>query len=400
MDPTIDDPLLAWRSEFPIVERTNYQISNSLGAMPRRARARLTEYADSWEEQGVRAWGDRWWNLQFEFAAEIEKILGVAPRTVSMHQNVAMASQAILSCFDFAAPRNRIVYSELNFPSVMYLYEQQVRHGAEIVRVPSDDGITIDTQRMVDAIDERTLLVPISHVLFRSGYVQDVRAIVAKARRVGAFVVLDVFQSIGALPLTLADQGVHAVVGGALKYLCGGPGNCFLYVHEDERRSLRPGFTGWAAHKDPFAFSTAGQDFRDDGGRFLNGTPNVPALFAGIEGVRIVAEIGPTAIRQKSLRMTKKMIERCDRHGFTLRSPRPAEQRGNHVSVDVPHGYEVCQALNARDVVCDYRPGAGIRFSPHFYTRDAEAVAAVDAVAEIIESGAHRPWIGQPKKPG
>lgn len=396
----MDDPLLRWRAEFPIVERTNYQISNSLGAMPRRARERLMEFADLWETRGVRAWGDRWWNLQFEFAASIERILGVAANTVSMHQNVAMASQAILSCFAFESPRNRIVYSELNFPSVMYLYEQQVRRGAEIVRVPSSDGITIDTQRLCDAIDERTRLVPISHVLFRSGYIQDARAIVEKARRVGAFVVLDVFQSVGALPLALGDWGVHAAVGGALKYLCGGPGNCFLYVDPAERAALKPGFTGWAAHKDPFAFSTAGQDWRDDGGRFLNGTPNVPALFAGIEGTKIVAEIGLQAIRAKSLRMTAKMLERCDHHGFALRSPRAAEKRGNHVSIDVPFGYEICQVLNARDIVCDFRPGAGIRLSPHFYTRDDEAVAAVDAIAAIAASGEYRAFVGQPRKPG
>ncbi|MBK8980198.1 MAG: aminotransferase class V-fold PLP-dependent enzyme [Planctomycetes bacterium] len=397
----MDDPLLRWRAEFPIVERTNYQISNSLGAMPTRARGALAEYADLWDARGVRAWGDRWWNLQFEFAALVEDLLGVDRGTVSMHQNVAMASQAILSCFDFPAERNRIVYTDLNFPSVMYLYEQQVRRGAEIVRVPAAaDGVTVDLQRLCDAIDERTRLVPISHVLFRSGFIQDARAVVERARAVGAFVILDVFQSVGAVPLHLRDWGVHAAVGGALKYCCGGPGNCFLYVHPDERAALLPGFTGWAAHKNPFAFSADGQDFRDDGGRFLNGTPNVPALFAGIEGVRIVHEIGVDAIRTKSLRVTQQVIDRCDHHGFLLRSPRGAAIRGNHVSIDVPHGYEVCQVLNARDVVCDFRPGAGIRLSPHFYTDVAEAVAAVDAMAEVLETREYERYVGQERKPG
>ena len=251
-----EDPLLRWRSEFPIVERTNYQISNSLGAMPKRTRSSLERYADLWDERGVRAWPDAWWEVQFEFASWIEKILGVVPGTVSMHQNVAMASQSILSCFDFDGPRNKIVFTDLNFPSVMYLYEQQPRRGAEVVRVPAQsDGITVATERLCDAIDDRTLLVPISHVLFRSSYIQDAKAIVEKARSVGAFVVLDVFQSVGAVPLKLAEWGVHAAVGGALKYLCGGPGNCFLYVDPDERKELAPTFTGWAAHQDPFTFS-------------------------------------------------------------------------------------------------------------------------------------------------
>ena len=396
----MDDPLLRWRSEFPIVERANYQISNSLGAMPARARDSLSRYADLWDTRGVRAWGDAWWNLQFEFAGLIERILGVDASTVSMHQNVAMASQAILSCFDFPRERNRIVYTDLNFPSVMYLYEQQVRRGAEIVRVPSDDGITIDTDRLCRAIDEHTRLVPISHVLFRSGFIQDAAAIVRRAREVGAFVILDVFQSVGAVPLRLREWGVHAAVGGALKYLCGGPGNCFLYVDPSERSRLRPGFTGWAAHKDPFAFSATGQDFRDDGGRFLNGTPNVPALYAGIEGVRIVAEIGVDAIRRKSLEVTRRMIERCDQHGLALRSPRGAEQRGNHVSIEVPHGYAVCQVMSAADIVCDYRPGAGIRLSPHFYTRVEEALAAVDAIARIVADREYESRLDVARRPG
>src|SRR5690606_12964684 len=248
--------------------------------------------------------------------------------------------------------------------SVIYLYEQQARRGAEIVRVPSDDGVGIDAERLCDAIDERTLLVPISHVLFRSAFVQDAAYIVERARQVGAFVILDVFQSVGAVPLRLRDWGVHAAVGGALKYLCGGPGNGFLYVAPEERARLAPAFTGWAAHRQPFAFSASGQELRDDGGRFLNGTPNVPALHAGIEGARIVRDIGVEAIRTKSLAMTAAIHAACDHHGFTLKSPREAARRGNHVAIDVPHGFEVCQELNARDVVCDFRPGAGIRLAP------------------------------------
>jgi kynureninase len=395
------DPLLRWRSEFPIAETTNYLISNSLGAMPKGARHRVGEFLDGWERRGVRAWGDDWWELQFEMGGCIERILGVSAGTVSMHQNVAMASQAILSCFDFRQRRNRVVYTDLNFPSVMYLYEGQRAHGAEIVRVPAAaDGITVDTQRLLDAIDERTQLVPISHILFRSAFIQDAVAVVARARAVGAFVVLDVFQSCGAVPLRLAEWGVHAAVGGALKYLCGGPGNCFLYVDPDERRRLVPSFTGWMAHKDPFAFSPHGQDLREDGGRFLNGTPNVPALFAGIEGVKIVAEIGVEAIRAKSLRITTRMLERCDRLGLAVRSPRDPAVRGNHLSIDVPDGYAVCQLLNSEDIVCDYRPSAGIRLSPHFYTTDDEALAALDRIAGILESGEHVRLIGERRRPG
>ncbi len=398
---TTEDPLLRWRSEFPIVERTKYLISNSLGAMPSSTRDSMQRYVDEWDSRGVRAWAEGWWNKQFEIAGDLERILGVDSGTVSMHQNVAMATEAIRSCFSFEGSRNRVVYTDLNFPSVTYLYEAFAGHGAEIVRVPAAaDGITVDLQQLLDAIDERTCLVPISHVLFRSGFIQDAEAVVKRAREVGAFVILDVYQSVGAVPLKLKDWGVHAAVGGALKYCCGGPGNCFLYVDPDERAKLKPRFTGWAAHKNPFAFSADGQDYREDGGRFLNGTPNVPAQYAGAEGVKIVADIGVEAIRAKSVEVSTKMIERCDQLGLEIQSPRDVEVRGNHLSIDVPHGYEVCQVLLEEDVVCDYRPSAGIRLSPHFYNTLEESLGAVDRIAEILEHREYERFVGQERRPG
>ncbi len=395
------DPLLRWRPEFPITEATNYQISNSLGAMPRATRASVEEFLDGWDTRGVRAWADSWWQLKDEVAALIEGLLGVDAGTVSTHQNVAMASQVILSCFSFDGPRNKIVYTDLNFPSVMYLYEAQRERGAEVVRVAADEaGVTIDQQQLLDAIDDRTLLVPISHAIFRSSFLQDAKAICQKARSVGAFVILDVFQSIGCVPLRLKEWGVHAAVGGALKYLCGGPGNCFLYVDPDERAKIKPTFTGWAAHRNPFEFLAGGQDYREDGGRFLNGTPNVPAYFTGKEGIRIVSEIGVDAIRRKSQRLTSLIIDRANHHGLALRTPLDPEVRSGHVCIDVPDGYEVCQALLAEDIICDYRPKAGIRFSPHFYTKDEECTAAVDRIAAILAEGAHERFRGLAHKPG
>ena len=400
MSQTVTDPLLKWRSEFEISETCKYLISNSLGAMPKRMRARMADYADAWNSRGVRAWGDSWWELQFEVAKDVEAILGVDAETVSMHQNVAMASEAIMSCFSFDGPRNRIVFTDMNFPSVMYLYEAQRVRGAEIVRVPSEDGIRIDLERLLAEIDERTLLVPISHVLFRSAYIQDAAAIARRAREVGAFLILDVFQSVGAVPLKLKEWGVQAAVGGALKYLCGGPGNCFLYVDPDLRAGLTPTFTGWCAHKEAFEFKTDGHNYRDDGGRFLNGTPNVPALYAGQDGIKIIREIGVEAIRAKSMAITTKMVARCGELGFEIRSPEKIEERGNHLSVNVRDGYEVCQVLNSEDVVCDYRPEAGLRFSPHFYTAEDEAMSALDRVAEILDNDEQARFRGVDRRPG
>lgn len=394
------DPLLEWRAEFPITERTSYLINNSLGPMPRSTRESLGEYMRLWDERGVQAWPDAWWEEKDRVAHLIEDIVGAERATVTMHQNVAMATQSIVSCFSFDGPRNKIVYTDMNFPSVMYLYEAQCARGAEIVRVPSEDGITVDLQRLLDAIDEKTKLVPISHALFRSAFVQDARAIVERARQVGAFVILDVFQSIGTVPLRLAEWGVHAAVGGALKFLCGGPGNCFLYVSPDEQSRLQPSFTGWAAHQDPFSFSIDGQVYREDGGRFLNGTPNVPALYAGREGIRIVRDIGVDTIREKSMRQTALLVASAQRHGLDITAPLDPSVRGGTVAVNVADGYAVCQTLLEEDIVVDFRPGAGIRIAPHFYTRDEECTAAVDRIAEILETDAHQRFVGDARRPG
>lgn len=397
------DPLLAWRQHFPITQRANYLINNSLGAMPAGARASVTQFLDQWESRGVRAWGDGWWVLQEQFGALLEGILGVPERTVSMHQNVAVALEMILSCFDFrsAGPRNRIVYSERNFPSDQYIYEAQVRRGAELVRVPGrDDGIGLDLQRFLDAIDDRTLLVAIDHVLFRSSWIVDAAAIVEKARRVGAFVILDTFHSVGIVPLKLREWGVHAAVGGALKWLCGGPGNCFLYVDPDERSRLMPTFTGWAAHKQPFLFSTKGQDYRDDGGRFFTGTPNVPALAAGMAGVAIVAEVTVGAIRARNRQLTQLLLQEAGRQGLPSRSPADPAQRGGHVALDVPDGYAVCQTLAAEEIVVDFRPDAGLRIAPHFYNTEDEVIAAVRRIRTILDTRAHERFRQQERRPG
>ncbi len=395
------DPLLAFRDRFPITQRTNYLINNSLGAMPASARASVGAFLDAWDRRGVRAWGDGWWTLQEQVADRIAGVLGVAPGSVSMHQNVAVALAMILSCFRCDGRRNRIVYADRNFPSDQYIYEAHARLGAQLVRVgPAADGISTDGEQIAAAIDDDTLLVAIDHVMFRSSAIVDIAPIVRKAEQHGAFVILDVFHSVGVLPLQLGQLGVHAVVGGALKWLCGGPGNCFLYVRPDLVKGLQPTFTGWAAHKQPFLFSPNGQDYRDDGGRFATGTPNVPALHSGKEGIAIVAEAGLPAIRAKSQRLTQLLVEAAQNAGLAIRSPLQAERRGGHVAIDVPHGYEVCQALAEREIVVDYRPDAGLRVAPHFYNTEDEVRAAIAAIREILATRAYERFLREGRKPG
>src|SRR5215469_6841295 len=303
------DELLNWRGEFPILERTTYLISNSLGAMPRGVYHSLDSYADSWAERGVRAWEERWWTLAGEVADQIAPLIGAGAGEISLHQNVTTTQAVITSCFDFRGSRNKVVMTDLEFPSIQYFYHGQRRFGAHIQVIPSGNSVRFELEPFLAAIDETTLLVPISLVLFRSSFIVNARAIIEKAHRVGAHVILDVFQATGTIPVDIRQLGADFAVGGVLKWLCGGPGVAYLYVREDLRHRLRPALTGWLAHRRPFQFEPGAIDARDDAYRFLNGTPHIPALYACRPGLQILQEIGAQAIREKSLRLTARVLE-------------------------------------------------------------------------------------------
>ncbi|MDB4876755.1 MAG: aminotransferase class [Gemmatimonadetes bacterium] len=386
------DPLLAFRAEFPIVDRTTYLVSNSLGAMPRGVPDRLAEYVDQWADLGVRAWAKGWWEMPVSVGNEIAPLIGARPGEVAMIPNVTIAQTAVLSALDYSGGRDTIVMTELDFPSVRYVYDGlATRLGARIVAVPSDNGIGIDTQRVLDAIDERTKLVAISHVLFRSAFIMDAAAICRRAREVGALVSLDAFHSVGVMPVDVKALGVDFLSGGVLKWLCGGPGGAFLYVSPEATASLAPSFTGWQAHERPFGFEEEMQ-YAPNITRWLNGTPPIPSLFAAIEGPRIVRRAGIENVRAKSVRQTARLIELADARGYEVTAPRAAEQRGGTVALDVPHAYGVAQALLANDVIVDYRPGAGIRIGPHFYTSDAELERVVDMIDGVLREESWKPF--------
>jgi kynureninase len=389
------DKLLALRGEFPILASTTYLVSNSLGAMPRAVPERLAEYVDEWAELGVRAWAQGWWEMPVTVGNEIAPLLGAGSGEVAMFANVTTTQAAVMSAIDYAAPRDTIVMTALDFPSVRYVHERLARRlGARIVVVESDDGIGVDTQRVIAAIDERTRLVSISHVLFRSAYVMDVDAICRAAHDAGALVSLDAFHSVGVLPVDVRRIGADFVTGGVLKWLCGGPGGCFLYVAPSVRDTLEPSLTGWQAHARPFAFEPE-MEYATGMFRWLNGTPAIPALYAAIEGPRIVRRASVEAIRAKSVRQTTRLIQLADDRGFRVHAPREAERRGGTVAIRVPHAYEVAQTLLARDILVDYRPDAGIRVAPHFYTTDDEVELVVAAMDEILEREEWKKFAGE-----
>jgi kynureninase len=365
--------LLDYRERFPILAETTYLINHSLGAMPAAAEERLLEYARAWNTRGVRAWEEGWWELPVTVGDQIARLIGAPPGSVSMHQNVTLAEAVVLSCFDFAGPRRRIVYEEGNFPSVRYLYQAQ--RGADILVAADDEGVA-------EAIDERTLLVPVTHVLYKNGEIQDVEAIVAAAHESGALVVLDAYQSAGVLPFDVTALDVDFAVGGSVKWLCGGPGAAWLYVRPELAATLEPALTGWQAHARPFAFEPE-QDYAEGAWRFLTGTPNVPALYAATAGYDVIEEVGVEQVRERSLLLTSLLTELLDDTGFPVGSPRNPARRGGTVSVKPPGHERVGRGLLERGVIIDWRPDVGLRLGPHFFTTEDEIRFAVEQIVEL-----------------
>lgn len=384
----VEDQLLKWRDEFPILEQCAYLINNSLGAMPRGVYDSLKHYANTWAEHGVSAWGMEWFELNGRVSDKIAPLMGAPAGTVLIHQNASIANSILFGALDFSdTRRNKVVVTDMDFPSDIYVLRRWLPSHMEIHTVKTHDAITIDTGELLDAIDERTRLVSISHVLFRSAYIMPAKAIVEKAHRVGAQVVFNGYHSVGVIPVDVTELNVDFYIGGVLKWLCGGPGGVFMYVRPDLLTTLNPKVTGWMAHQQPFAFDVEHFDLREDNYRLMNGTPGIASLHAIQPGVDIIAQVGVDNIRQKSIRQTSLIIELADEKGYKVVSPRQNDQRAGTVTLRPEHAYEVSRALLNRGIKIDYREGAGIRIAPHFYNSDGEVRLAVDAIAEILNDG-------------
>ena len=379
----MSDSLLHWRDEFPILRDTTYMISHSLGAMPKRTCDRMSEFTETWATRGIRAWEEGWWDLPVTVGNLIGSLIGAGAGEVVMHQNVSVCQSVILSCFDWRAGRNKIVTDELNFPSNLYLFQGVARQGARVVTVPSQDGVTVPLDALLQAIDEETRLVSVSHVIFKSSSVQNLAAIAKKAHSVGALIVADLYQSTGTVPVDVQALDLDFATGGSVKWLCGGPGAAYLYVRPSLWPVLEPAVTGWQAHREPFAFSAGEMDYAPDAYRFLSGTPNVPALYSARSGYEIVNEIGVPAIREKSQRQTERLIALADEAGLRVACPRNPVERGGTVTLAVAEGKAVVKELAARNILVDYRPGAGIRIAPHFYTADEELDLTIRAISSL-----------------
>jgi kynureninase len=387
----MDELAKKYRSNFPILETSCYMISNSLGAMPKQAEDQLMHYTHEWQTEGVEAWHS-WFPLVDTVSAMFAKIIGADAEDVTLIHNLTIGSALIASCLDFSGKRNKVVYSELHFPTISYLWHGWQQYGAKVHLVKSDDGIFVDTQKICDTIDEETLIVPISHVYFRSGALQDIKTIIDKAHSVGALVMVDSYQAAGVVPIDVKALNVDILAAGVLKWLCGGPGAAFMYVRRDLHEKFRPAIRGWLGDKEPFDFIMPDVNFATGMHRFLTSSIQVPCLYTAIPALQMMGEIGVDVIRKKSLGMTQRIFEKCDEYGFKANTPREANKLGGHVTVD-PNGItqgklstkEINDELIRRRFIVDYRPPFGSRIAPHFYNTLDEVDAVMMEMKKIKE---------------
>ena len=374
------------REEFPTLASGIHLLSHSLGPVPSKARESMLAYYEAWEHHTSEdAWATSWWELSARVGDRIARILGGASGSVQIQPNASIALASVASCFDFSeGKRNKVVTSALDFPSMEYIWDAQRRVGARVEVVPSEDGITIPLERILDAIDDTTALVALSHVSFRSSYRVDAQAIVERAHRHGALVLLDVYQSAGALELKATDWQVDFLIGGTIKWLCGGPACGYLYVRPDLQNDLQPRLTGWVAHAEPFAFAHAPMRYDNSVRRFAQGTPNIPALYSVLPGLQIIEEVSIKTIEAESRRRTEWMIDFALEQGWKVNSPRDVNERGGSVMIYVEDGPAMVKRLAERRVFVDSRPGVGLRMSPHFFNTDEEVEEAMEILAQLI----------------
>ncbi len=387
-----------WRDRFPILESTTYLVTHSLGAMPASVQDKLTVFVDQWASRGVRAWAEGWWDAPVRIGNLLGRIINAPEGTVAMHQNVSVIQSIVASALDFSGSRNKVVYTDQNFPTNMYVWEGLRQRGARIHVVASRDGVGVEVEDLLEAIDEQTLIVPISHVFFRTSFVQDAQAICARAREVGALVLLDTYQSVGTLPVDVQALGVDMVCGGSVKWLCGGPGAAYLYVRPGLLESFEPRVTGWAAHRAPFAFEQGPQQYASGAWRLLHGSPAVPSLYAATAGYETVLEVGVERIRSHSRTLTERLRRNVIERGFRVPSPEHPERRGGMLTIALgpeENGPAFVAALAERSFLVDHRPEAGLRVSPHFYTRASELDAFAETLGELRERGAWKKFVGR-----
>src|SRR6266481_5659320 len=375
--------LVDYRSEFPILQRKTYLNSCSLGALSHRSMQGLAQFQEMWSEWGAHAWYEIWMGEIAKVREKFAKIIGAQLHEVAIAASVSAALSSIATALDYSE-RNKVVMADMDFPTLAYQWLVKERLGVQCTFVESPDHIHILPEQFEAAVDDKTALLATSHVFFTSGYIQDLRALADIAHKNGAYILIDDYQGTGQIPIDVKAMDIDFLVTGTLKWLVGGPGLALVYIREGLIPQLQPTITGWFGHREQFKFKTREFKFRDDAARVEMGTPAVPTIYTANGGLDIVREIGVERICERTRYLTSDLIALAREHGWTVRAPNEPERRSSIVMLQFEHPEEIVEALLARGIITDSRPGL-LRVSPYFYNTIEENAIVVDAIAEILE---------------
>jgi kynureninase len=364
-----------YRDEFPVLSRKSYLISASLGPVSLRSRRLLDSYMDAWASKGApdEVWFEDIFPAMAGLKTAFASLAGCDPAELAITTNISIALSTVASALDLRGDRNRIVMSELDFPTDGHVWIAWARKaGAQVDWLRSVDGLTIPLEAYDRAIDERTVVVMVNRVLYRSSAIVDAKAVCAMARERGARSFVDDYHGVGIVPLDLHDLGCDLYTAGTLKWLCGGPGLAFLYARRELLPSLEPTVTGWFATREPFSFDNRHLAYHPTARRLEHGTPPAPVFPIARGGLDVIAEVGVERIRSRQGELTDHVIRCADDAGLAVRTPRERAERGGVVNVRVGDRAEkICHALLERDVCTDFR-GDGLRISPHFFNTEED----------------------------
>jgi kynureninase len=378
--------LVAYRAEFPILQRKTYMNSCSLGALSTRAMQGINQFMELWNEWGAHAWYEIWLGEIANVRQKFATLIGAQLHEVAIAPSVSVALSSIATALDYSE-RNKVVMAGMDFPTLSYQWLAKERLGVECSFVESPDHIYTPPELFESRVDSKTALVATSRVFYTSGYIQDVRAVADIAHKNGAYLLIDDYQGTGQIPLNVNALDIDFLVTGTLKWLMGGPGLALVYVREGLIPQLQPTITGWFAHREQFQFKTEELEFRPDAARFELGTPAVPTVYAASGGLDIVLEISSERICERTRYLTNDLVAQARERGWNVHAPREPERRSSIVMLEVDHPKEVVDALIDRDIIVDFRPGL-VRVSPYFYNTIEENTQVIEAIAEILEQRA------------
>ncbi len=376
--------LLAYRAEFPILQRKTYLNSCSLGALSQRSIAGMARYLEMWNEWGAHAWYEIWLGEIAKARQKFATLIGAQLHEVAIAPSVSAAVSSIATALDYSV-RNKVVLADMDFPTLAYQWLVKGSLGVECRFVKSPDRIYMPPELFESEVDEKTALVATSRVFFTSGYIQDVRAVADIAHKNGAYVLIDDYQGTGQIPINVNTMDIDFLVTGTLKWLMGGPGLSFVYIREGLLPQIQPTVTGWFGHREQFKFKTQEFEFRPEATRVEMGTPAVPTIYTANGGLDMVLEISTERICERSRYLTNDLIAQAREHGWNVHAPQEPERRSSIVMLELERPEEIVKALIDRNIITDSRPGL-LRISPYFYNTIEENALVIDAIAEILAS--------------